>query len=39
MVSTVWVIWQTPNFLWSLDLAGWTLLSQVKDAKKELSRA
>ena len=34
-ISVVWIIWETPDFFWCLDLADWTLLSQLKDAKKD----
>ena len=34
-ISIVWVIWETPDLLWSLDLADWSCLSWLKDAKKD----
>lgn len=34
-ISIVWVIWETLDLLWSLDLADWSFLSQLKDAKKD----
>lgn len=34
-ISIVWVIWETLDLLWSLDLADWSFLSQLKEAKKD----
>ena len=34
-ISIVWVIWETLDLLWSLDLADWSFLSQLKDAKND----